>query len=131
MAGVLDIKGMAQLRRAVKKQPARFLAEMAVALPAEAQTLMAQATAVAPRSSGELAASASVTSVVQARKGRVRVAAAYLDDKAAAVHEGVHWGAHVEGTRGFKFFERTLNSFEGGFASRIVSRLKRLVRGGS
>lgn len=129
MAGVLQLKGMEKLRRALKKQPERFFAEMAMALPAEAQALMGQANGAAPRKSGELAGSSSVTSVVQVRKGRVRVAAAYLDEKAAAVHEGVHWGAHIEGTRGFKFFERALNAFEGGFASRIVARLKRIAGG--
>lgn len=129
MAGVLQLKGMEQLRRALKKQPERFIAEMARALPAEARALMGQANAAAPRVSGELAGSSSVTELVQVQKGRVRVAAAYLDEKAAAVHEGVHWGQHIEGTAGFKWFERALFAFEPGFGERIVARLKALTEG--
>lgn len=128
---VMRIEGGAELRRALKKHEAAFLREMAVALPVEAQQLMDTGNALAPRASGTLASSASVSSVVQEKRGRVRAVAAYTDEKAAAVHEGVHWGERIEGTRGFKFFERALNAFEGGFAQRIAARLKRLVGGGS
>jgi hypothetical protein len=128
---LMKVEGGDELRKALKKHEAAFLAEMAEALPVEAQALMAAANATAPRASGTLIASSSVSSVVQEKKGRVRAAAAYTDEKAAAVHEGLHWGVHIEGTRGFKWFERALNGFEGGFVDRIVSRLRRLVGGGA
>lgn len=128
---LMQLEGEKELRKAIKRQERAFLEEMAAALPDEGEKLMAIADAAAPRMTGELASSSSVTSVVQPSKGRVKVAAAYLDEKAAAVHEGVHGGRHVEGTRGFKFFEHAFNSFEAGFVQRIAARLKRLVGGGS
>ncbi len=128
---LMKLEGGAALKRALKRQEKAFIRELASALPAEGEALMASANAAAPRASGELAGSSSVTSVVQESKGRVRVAAAYEDPKAAAVHEGVHWGQKIEGTSGFKWFERTLNAFEPGFVQRIGARLKRLVGGGA
>lgn len=129
---LMRLEGGAQLRRALKRQEQRFLAELATALPEEGTSLMASANAAAPRASGTLAASSSVTHVVQAKKGRVRVAVAYLDEKAAAVHEGIHWGRKTaQQTKGFKWFERALGAFEPGFVERIAGRLRRLVGGGS
>lgn len=128
---LMRVEGGAQLKRALKKKREEFLREMAAALPDEGQALMAQANVAAPRASGTLVGSSSVTTVEQRAKGRVRVAAAYLDPKAAAVHEGLHWGRHVPGTKGFKWYERTLAAFEGGFVERIAARLRRLVGGGS
>jgi len=127
---LMKMSGGEALRKALKKKEKEFFAAMANELPQEAQKLMQSANALAPRDTGELAGSSSVTSAVQPEKGRVRVAAAYLDEKAAAVHEGVHFGRHIEGTRGFKFYERALNAFEGGFVERIGAKLKRLVGGG-
>lgn len=123
----MRVEGGEALRRALRRKSADFLKEMAEALPAEGQALMGSADALAPRKSGTLAGSSSVTTVVQEKKGRVRVAAAYLDEKAAAVHEGLHWNRRVEGTRGFKWFERALHAFEGGFLDRIAARLRKVV----
>lgn len=128
---LMQLEGGEELRKALKRQEKAFFDEMAAALPEEGQNLMAVADAAAPRLTGQLVSSSSVTSEVKPSKGRVKVAAAYLDEKAAAVHEGVHGGHHVEGTRGFKFFERVLHSFEAGFVQRIAARLKRLVGGGA
>lgn len=126
----LEVKGLEQLKRELRKQKRAFFQKMAAALPVEAERLMAQANTAAPRASGELVGSANVSVVLQENKGRVRVAAAYLDEKAAAVHEGVHWGGYVEGTRGFKWYERAFNVFEIGFIERIAQRLRRLTGGG-
>lgn len=126
----LEVKGLEQLKRELRKQKRAFFQEMAAALPVEAEKLMSQANTAAPRASGELVSSANVSVVLQESKGRVRVAAAYLDEKAAAVHEGVHWGGKVEGTRGFKWYERAFNAFEVGFIERIAQRLRRLTGGG-
>jgi len=125
----MKLEGAKELKRALRKQEKLFFAEMAQALPEEGQTLMSSANAAAPTKSGALKASAQVSSVVQEKRGRVRVAAAYVDEKAAAVHEGIHWGAKVEGTKGFKWYERALNGFEAGFVERIAARLRRLVGG--
>lgn len=124
---VMKLEGGEQLRKALRAKEREFLEEMAAALPEEGQKLMSAAAAAAPRDSGELAGSASVTSALTKKGTRVKVAAAFLDEKAAAVHEGVHWGHHIEGTRGFKWYERILNGFEGGFIERIATRLRRLV----
>ncbi|MHB1065425.1 MAG: hypothetical protein ACYC1Z_13220 [Georgenia sp.] len=126
---LMELEGGPALLRALRRQEKAFLDELANALPAEGQALMNSANAKAPRGSGTLAGSSSVTTEVNESKGRVRVAAAYLDEKAAAVHEGVHWGEKVEGTKGFKWYERVLNGFEAGFVSRIGARLKRMVGG--
>lgn len=124
---IMKLEGGEALRKALLKKQAEFLAEMAKALPVEAEKLMAQGKAAAPKASGELAASALVSSA-SARKGtRLKFAAAFLDEKAAAVHEGVHWRKHVDGTKGFKFFERVFHAFEPGFVQRIADRLRRLV----
>ncbi len=127
---LVKLEGAEQLRKALKKKEKEFLAAMANGLPQEAQVLMQSANSAAPRLTGKLASSSSVTSSVQPEKGRVRVAAAYLDEKAAAVHEGVHWGRHIEGTSGFKWYEKAFNAFQAGFVQRIGDRLKRLVGGG-
>ena len=126
----LKLEGGDALRKALRAKEKEFLRELATALPEEGYALMGSANAAAPRSSGTLAASSSVTSVVQEDQGRVRVAAAYTDPKAAAVHEGVHWGQHFE-TKHMKWFEHALHAFETGFFSRIGARLRRIVGGGA
>jgi hypothetical protein len=125
----MKIVGGEELRRALLKKEAQFLAEMAQALPVEAQALTSQAAAAAPRASGQLAASAMASSAVLKKGQRIKAAAAILDDKAAAVHEGLHWRKKVEGTKGFKWFERVFRAFEPGFVDRIAARLRRVVGG--
>lgn len=128
---IMSIEGGGQLLKALRKKPKEFFALLAQRLPDEGENLAAAAAMAAPSVSGELASSASVTSVAQESKGVVRVAAAFLDEKAAAVHEGVHWGQHIEGTEGLKFFEKTANAFEQGFIERIGQNLKKLTEGGT
>lgn len=126
---LMSVEGGDELRRALQRKAEEVARELAVALPQEGTALMAEANALAPRSSGELVSSSSVTTAVTGKGKKVRVAASYLDEKAAAVHEGVHWGKKIQGTRGFKWFERALNAFTPGFIERIVARLRRLVGG--
>ncbi len=126
---LMSVEGGEALRKALTKKSAEVAREMALALPQEGAALMAQANALAPRATGELVGSSSVTSAVTRKGAKVAVAAAYLDEKAAAVHEGVHWGKKVQGTRGFKWFERALQGFQAGFIERIVARLRHLVGG--
>lgn len=126
---LMAVEGGDALRKALQRKSAEVAREMEIALPQEGAALMAQANAIAPKATGELVASSSVTSAVTRKGQRVRVAAAYLDEKAAAVHEGVHWGKKIQGTRGFKWFERALNAFTPGFIERIVARLRKLVGG--
>lgn len=127
---IMSIEGGDELLKALRKKPREFLALLAQRLPIEGQALMSAANAAAPRRTGTLAASSLVTSVVQEAKGVVRVAAAYTDEKAAAVHEGLHWGEHIEGTPGFKWFEKATNSFEQGFVERVAQDLQKLTGGG-
>lgn len=120
------LKGGRELKRKLKEMQSKFLREMRRALPEEADKLMAQASA--PQVSGALEGSESVVS--SSSKGKVDVAAGYTDRKAAAVHEGVHWGDKVEGTRGFKWFEREFQVWEPQAIARIVARLRALTREG-
>jgi hypothetical protein len=126
---LMKVEGGDALRRALQKKAAEVAREMELALPQEGEALRRQGDATVPRATGELAASSSVTSAVLKRGTRVKVAVAYLDEKAAAVHEGVHFGRKVKGTRGFKWLERAMQRFEAGFVERIVARLRRLVGG--
>jgi len=126
---LMSVEGGEALRKTLTKKSAEVAREMELALPQEGAALMAQANALAPRATGELVGSSSVTSAVTRKGAKVAVAAAYLDEKAAAVHEGVHWGKKIQGTRGFKWFERALQGFQAGFIERIVARLRRLVGG--
>lgn len=121
----MKIEGGEKLRRQLLKAQKQLAREMATFLPAEAQDLMSQANAQVPRLTGELAASATVTSDVKGL--RVRAVAAYKDDKAAAVHEGIHGRRKIQGTKGFKWFERALQTWESGFYGRIAARLKSLI----
>jgi hypothetical protein len=98
-----------------------WLSEMEAAIPTEAHALMASANALVPVASGTLKASALVTSqVVDGRK--VEAVACYTDKKAAAVHEGIHWGIHFQGEPGFKWYERALSGFAQGFVDRMLAR---------
>lgn len=126
---LMSVEGGEALRKALTKKSAEVAREMELALPHEGAALMAQANALAPRATGELVGSSSVTSAVTRKGAKVAVAAAYLDEKAAAVHEGVHWGKKIQGTRGFKWFERAFNAFQQGAVERIVTRLRKLVGG--
>lgn len=126
---LMSVEGGDALRKALQKKSAEVAREMSLALPQEGAALMAQANAIAPKATGELVASSSVTSAVTRKGTKVAVAAAYLDEKAAAVHEGVHWGKKIQGTRGFKWFERAFRAFQSAAIERIVARLRRLVGG--
>lgn len=126
MAGFwAKVEGGDELRRALRAVPGRFVKELESALPEEGRRLEVAANAQAPRLTGQLIASSSVTQ--QSSDEHVDVAVAYLDSKAAAVHEGVHHGKRVRGLRSFKWFERTLHLFEAGFVERIAARLRRLT----
>jgi hypothetical protein len=126
---LMSVEGGEALRKALTKKSAEVAREMAIALPAEGQTLMQTAGATVPRATGELAGSSSVTSSLTKKGQRVRVAAAYLDEKAAAVHEGLHWGKKIQGTKGFKWFQRAFDAYKSAAIGRIVERLRRLVGG--
>lgn len=124
----VEVRGDRELIRALRKQQARFTDELAAALPDEARRLEAAANAAAPSETGELRASSAVSEGGQ--RGKVEVAVAYTDEKAAAVHEGVFGGRDTDKGRAFKWFERAFNAWEGGAAERIVARLRALVKGG-
>lgn len=128
---LMKVEGGEQLRRALKRQRERFFEEMRAGLDEESARLLGAAKSETPAASGTLLMSLTRSSSVQASKGRIRHAVAYTDPKAAAVHEGVHWGRKTaKPTRGFKWFERVLHAFEAGFVERIATRLRRLVGGG-
>jgi hypothetical protein len=123
----LEVKGLEQLKRELLKKKRLFVDEVRNFVPPETQKLVAQAAAAAPRASGELASSASAS--WEMSKTGVEAVAAFTDEKAAAVHEGVHGGKHVEGTGGFKWFEQVFNAFEVGFIERLANRLRAALGG--
>jgi hypothetical protein len=132
MADLFKIEGLDQLKRQLKKMKRQMFEEMKTALAEEAARLHGAAETQTPAASGELLMSLQRSSAVSPTKGSVQHVVAYTDEKAAAVHEGIHWGHKVEGTAGFKWFERTFNAFHPAAAQRIVGRLKSLVaRGGA
>lgn len=126
---ILKMQGGRELLRKLRKLEPQFAEEMRRTLPAEGERLMDQANALAPVGSGELKASAAVGFEHEAdgQGHRTQVFAAYWDDKAAAVHEGIHWERKVEGTKGFKWYERAFNAFERGFVERVATQLRRIV----
>lgn len=122
----LNVRGLEQLSRGAARIERQLKAQLEKELIKEGKSLLDQANAVAPTETGEMVASSSVTSEV--REGKVSVAAAYLDEKAAAVHEGFHGGKDSEGVLpGEKWFEKTLNGFAPGFEERVAAGLKREV----
>ncbi len=125
-----DVKGGDELRRALKARMGLFMAAMDKILPEEAQLLRQAADAKAPALSGELRSSSEVSSEKTRTQG-TRAAVAYLDEKAAAVHEGIHYGHHLKGTKGFKWLENATNEFQTGFVQRVAAKLRAVIGGGS
>lgn len=123
---LMTMHGGAELRRKLRKMEDDFLKGMKPLIVEETAKVMREANAAAPSVSGTLIGSAMV--VVKSGKTRTRGAATYQDEKAAAVHEGVHWNRHVKGTRGFKWLERTFNSFLPGAMMRIEEKLRAIVQ---
>lgn len=123
----LRVSGGPALVSALKRKQGQFLKTMQTELPAAGQATLAAAQQVVPRKVGELAASAVVSSEV--KDNAVRVAVAYTDKKAAAVHEGVHHGHHVEGTHGFKWLEHSFKLEKPKLLADIVKSLKALTGG--
>lgn len=126
---LMQVEGGEQLRRALLRKSDEVSRLMQAELPKEAEGLLQEANARVPRSSGELAGSSRASSAVTRRGTQVRAVAAYTDEKAAAVHEGIHWNARIEGTRGFKWFQRAFDAWKPGAVQRIVERLRALVGG--
>ena len=124
---LLRVSGGPALVSALKRKQGEFLKTMETALPAAGETTLAAAQQVVPRKVGTLAASGVVSSEV--KDHNVKVAVAYTDIKAAAVHEGVHHGHHVKGTRGFKWLERSFKLEKPKLLADIVKSLKALTGG--
>ena len=123
----MDVKGGEELAKALRKIEDKFLDTMAEVLPEEADTLFNASQAAVPRASGTLSSSG----VVEKQRSETTSMASvgYNDHKAAAVHEGIHHGRHIEGTTGFKWLERSFNQFVQGAIERIVARLRALIGG--
>lgn len=126
---LMQVEGGEQLRRALSRKAEEVSRLMQEQLPREAEGLLREANGLAPRASGELAGSAQASSAVTRKGTQVRAAAAYTDEKAAAVHEGIHWNTRIEGTRGFKWFQRAFDTWKPGAVDRLVARLRKLVGG--
>jgi hypothetical protein len=120
-ADAFKFEGGEELRRALKGIERKFLDTMAKAIDEEAHKVMAAGIASAPKLSGELASATNV--VVSRSRGQVQGAASFLKDRAAAVHEGVHWGRKIP-TKGFHWFANAALDWEPAAAKRIVQRLQ-------
>lgn len=131
MKVTMVLHGEKELMRALNRKRDQFLDVMRVGLQEEAARLLGAAESTTPTASGKLLTSLKLSSADQPTKGRVRFAVAYTDEKAAAVHEGVHWGQKVDHeTGGFKWFEKAFNAWEPGAVDRILARLRALTGGG-
>jgi len=126
---LMSLEGADELKRKLRKLEPQFLDAMKQELPREGESLRSAAQSLAPVAGGELRSSAVVATKVS--KTRVAVLVGYTDEKAAAVHEGIHWGRFHPGTKGYKWLERALNTFAAGFTNRIAGVLRGVVsRGG-
>lgn len=128
---LMKVEGGEALRKALRKMPDAFIAEMRAAMLHQGEQLRTDADGAAPRASGTLTRS-SVVALLEDDPVFVSVGVAYTDPKAPAVHEGIHWRKRKGAQEpGFHWFLRTFNTFAGGYIGRIAARLKRLVGGGA
>jgi hypothetical protein len=118
---MIQISGVESIEQALTKKLEQLLAAAGEAIPSEAHQLLAKAQQAVPRLTGELADSASVET--QTINGSTVATVVYTDPKAAAVHEGFHWGHKDSGAKGYKWLERSLNESEAGFAERMAKAL--------
>jgi len=125
LASTFDFKGGPELRRALQGMEKKFLREMGKALEDEAQTIMQLGVRDAPEDTGDLAAGTDVQ--VTRRRGGIEGAASFTRERAAAVHEAVHWGRKVEGTEGFHWYGEAAADWEPKAQQRIVQRLQALT----
>lgn len=131
MKYVFEMEGGKELRKALLKLKEETFEALIRPVNAEAKKLLADSVFAAPSESGELVASAKVVASVNRKRGGIKAHALYEDDKAPAVHEGIHWNHKTkEPTQGFKWFERAFNEFEPGFYQRIIAVLRGVVNGG-
>lgn len=123
----LSMYGDRRVWAEMRKKQTEFLEAMLSWLPAQGDELLAIAQRDAPKASGKLARTGVVS--VQTLKNRVRVAVAFTDDKAAAVHEGIHWRVKVDGTRGYKWFEKGFVKWAPQFVPGAADILRRIAGG--
>lgn len=126
MNDLVRIEGGPELIKALKKIAPEFLRVATEAIQREGVTIESAAQLTVPRGTGALAASCVVSHQTGAKRSSTAVA--YTLDRAAAVHEGVHWGHHHQ-TKGMKWFERAFYALKPQALARIVADLKRLVGG--
>lgn len=126
------VTGVDALGVTLKGLQREWLREMEAGITEEAVELMNKANAIAPQASGTLKASTVVA--VEVEQGvRVLANATYTDKKAAAVHEGIHWGIRIKAAEGrpyFKWLERTVGTFAQGFVDRILARCLAVIERG-
>jgi hypothetical protein len=123
------VEGGEQLRAELLKRRGQVIVEMRGALPDEGAALLAAANAAAPVASGTLRGTAVLVPESKQKETETKVRIEYTSHYAAAVHEGIHWGKKVAGTKGFKWMERATQAFESAFVERIAGRLAKLLGG--
>lgn len=126
------VTGVDALGITLRKLEREWLQEMEAGITAEAVNLMNEANARAPQASGKLKASTVVA--VEVEQGvRVLANATYTDRKAAAVHEGIHWGIRQKDAAGrpyFKWLERTWMGRAEGAVQRMLARCLSVIERG-
>jgi hypothetical protein len=126
------VTGVDALGITLMKLEREWLQEMERGITAEAIDLMNQANTIAPEASGTLKASTVVS--VEVESGvRVLANATYTDRKAAAVHEGIHWGIRQKDREArpyFKWFERTWMGMAEGAVQRMLARCLAVIERG-
>lgn len=120
-----------ELQRKLRKLThARFLGDMRTFLVAEAMALLQAAAVGEPHGpTNELSNSKAIVPVKENAK-EIKIAAAYLSEHAAPVHEGVfgHQSLLNKYPR-FRWYAQALHGFEAGFLERAHARLWSLVSG--
>lgn len=125
----VKVTGVEEMKRRLRQERDRLARELEDAIADEGRQLLTEANQLAPRASGELVESAVV--VAQRDRDGATAVVAYTDEKAAAVHEGVFGGHDTNKGAHFKWLERALSAFVGGFRARLAKRMRATMRGGA
>lgn len=123
MRVTVSLRGVNDVRQALRRSRERALLAMGDTLAEEARSVLAAAQALAPVKSGELKASAQVEE--RRARTRVQVKVLYKAPKSAAVHEGIHGYARRPGrTRGYRWLARAFEARIPGMVERILAGIR-------
>lgn len=125
---MLKVEGWNEVRKKLRSMRGLFLQEMDATMAEGARIVQQQSNAAAPVASGTLVSSATIQH--EKKADFISYGMGYTDEKAAAVHEGIHWG-HKFGKkeRGFQWLMRVMEEFAPSYIEHVAMRLRRLTGG--